>query len=182
MKHFTMIAQLALAAAMVAGCSSEKSSVDARNESAGTVREKVVQSGLRPQPGRWESQIRIERMEMPGMPAGMAQQMQKSMGAAQSFATCLKPEDAEKPGASFFQKDASGCTYEKFSMADGRIDGRMVCASEGGRTVMTMTGTYGQTGYAIRTINETSTEGGPPMKMTVAIESRRTGECNGTER
>lgn len=183
MKHFTTIAPLALAAAMLAGCGSEKDSVEVRNESAGTVREKVVESGLRPQPGRWESQIKIERMEMPGMPAGMADQMQKSMGAAQSFATCLKPEDAEKPDASFFQKDASGCTYEKFSMADGRIDARMICASsEGGRTVMTMAGTYGKTGYAIRTTNETSSEGGPPIRMIVAIESRRTGECNGTER
>lgn len=181
MQRFAMIAPLALAAVMLTGCGSEKDSVEVRNESPGTVQQKVAQSGLRPQPGRWESRIRIERMEMPGMPAGMAEQMQKSMGAAQAFATCLKPEDVEKPDASFFQKDASGCTYEKFSMADGRIDGRMVCKSDGGSTVMTMAGTYSATGYAIRTTNETSSEGGPPVKMTVAVESRRTGDCNGTE-
>lgn len=186
MTRFTLIAPMALAVAVLAGCGSDnvadKESADVKGESTQAVQAKVAQNGVRPQPGRWETRIRIERMEMPGMPAGMAQQMQQSIGAAQGFATCLKPEDVEKPDASFFQKDASGCTYENFSMANGRIEGRMVCNSEGGRTVMTMAGTYGETAYTMRTTNETSTEGAPPVKMTIAVESRRTGNCDGTER
>jgi len=166
-----------------AGGCGKKDSVEAKNESVESVAEKVAKSGLgiKPRAGRWESSVKLEKLEMPNLPPEAKAAMQKQMGTAQSFASCLTPAEAEKPEAGFFQKGASGCTYDRFAMSDGKIDAVMSCNHGGQTQKMAMSGTYGEESYNITVNTNGGAQSGMPMSMTMSIASRRVGECLGNE-
>jgi hypothetical protein len=171
-----LIGALALSA-----CGSE-TSVDAKNESVESVANKVAASGMNPRPGRWQASLKIDSMEMPGMPAAAKQAMNKSLGAAQNYFTCLTPEQANRPNAEFFQKTAKNCKYDHFTMADGKIDAAMTCDAGGNATKMAMLGSYSGDVYDLKVTSQGEMQKGMPMNMAMSITSRRVGECNGTER
>ena len=175
------LSTLVLAALAVTGC--KKSTVVAENESAESVAEKVAKSGIsiKPKPGRWESSVKIENLEMPNMPPEAKAAMQQHMNTMQHFVSCLTPAEAEKPNAGFFQKGASGCTYDKFVMSDGKMDALMHCNHGGQTQTMAMSGTYGEESYNITVKSDAGKEAGMPMSMTMSITSKRVGECRGDE-
>lgn len=169
-----------LACLLLVACGSGNS-VDARNESPGAVAEKVAASGMMPRPGRWQGDFRVEKVEIPGMPPQSAEQMNKSMGMDRTYFTCLTPEQAAKPDARFFQKAAEGCTYDRFTMAGGKIDAVMTCRPGAGPTRMTMNGTYDADNYNLKISGSGEVAQGMAMNISMAVTSRRVGECNGTE-
>ncbi len=170
----------ALAGFALAACGSEPA-VDAKNESVELVAGKVAASGMNPQPGRWQASLKIESMDMPGMPAQAKEAMNKSLSATQSYFTCLTPEDANKPNAEFFQRTAKNCKYDHFTMAGGKIDAEMTCGEGGVSTKMKMLGSYAGDMYDLKVSSQGEMQKGMPMTMTMSIASRRVGECNGTE-
>ncbi|MDV3455643.1 DUF3617 domain-containing protein [Sphingomonas sp. HF-S4] len=181
MKKLLLLAPLALAA-----CNSG-SKVEATNASVEEVANQVAASGAAPQlsPGRWEGSATILSMEIPGMPPEAAAQMKSAMGTATPFASCLTPEQAKKPAADFFaggaQKD---CTYEKFTMADGKLDAKMQCKSSGMTIDMTMDGKFASDNFQLAMTSKSAGIPGQPASahtMNMKMEARRTGECNGTE-
>lgn len=176
----TTLATTLACTVLLAGCGDSKK-VDARDESPAAVAEKVAASGMTPRPGRWQGSFRIEKFEMAGMPPQAQAAMNKSMGMTKTYFTCLTPEQAAKPDASFFQKGAEGCTYEKFTMADGRIDAVMNCRPGSGPTRMEMNGTYGADLYDLKVKGSGEMAKGMTMDMAMAVSSRRVGECDGTE-
>ena len=169
------LASLALAACGSGG------GVEAKNESPESVARKVAASDVKPRPGRWQGSFKLESMDMPGMPPQARAQMNKSMGAEQTYFTCLTPEQAAKPDASFFQKSAPGCVYNNFSMAGGKLDAQMTCPAGRGPTQMTMSGTYGEDDYSLKIVGKGELQKGMPMTMSIAVAMHRVGECNGTE-
>ena len=176
---FNLAAALAAALALSA-CGSDKG-VDAKGESPEAVAAKVAASGMTFKPGRWQASFKLESMDMAGMPAGAGEQVGKAMGTAQTYFTCLTPQQAAKPDASFFQKSAPGCTYEHFTMADGKLDALMVCPPGRGPTRMTMTGTFGEELYDIKIGSSAEMAKGMTMNIGMAVTSRRVGDCDGTE-
>lgn len=168
----------AVGAVLVSGCGSRQEEVKAENESVESVAKKVAGSKIRPRAGQWESTMKIEKLEMKGLPPEAKAMMEKQMGMAQTFTSCLTPEQADKPSAEFFQGNrSSNCTYETFSMADGKIDAVMTC-KEGGQTQnMTMQGTYGEEQYDIRVSADGEAKPGMPMSMVMHMSSKRVGEC-----
>ena len=178
--RFATIATVALGAFAVVGCNSQDS-IEAKNESVESVAQKVASSGLMPKPGRWEATVKLEKMDIPGMPPEAREMMQQHMSATQTSVSCLTPEKAEKPDASFFQPDASGCIYEKFSMADGKLDAVMTCENGGQMQKMSMNGTYDQENYTMRMSSEGVGPDGKPVSMDMSVVSRRVGECTGEE-
>ncbi len=165
----------------VAACGS-KSGVDAKNESPAEVAEKVAASGMTPRPGRWEGTFRVTSLEMPGLPPSAREAMNQAMGTAQHHFTCLTPEQAAKPDARFFQNTAQGCTYERFIMADGKIDAVMNCKPGAGPTKMAMNGTYNADSYDLKITGSGEMAKGMSMNIAMDVTSRHVGECNGTER
>ena len=161
---------------LLAACG-KKEEVAVKDAKPAEVASAVAASGVKPLPGKWESSVKIEKMEMPGMPAQMAAQVQKSIGLDKTFATCLTPAQIERPDAGFFQQGASGCNYDSFSMADGKIDGKMTCTNTGAAQVVTMAGTYGPDTYAITSTSSAKIDGQIPMNMTMTVTSRRVGDC-----
>ena len=170
-----MIAALGLAA-----CGQEKG-VEAKNESVESVAGKVAASDVKPRAGRWESTMKLEKMEIGNLPPAAKEAMAKQQGMTQEFSSCLTPEQAERPNAEFFQKGVSGCTYDHFTMAGGRIDAEMTCKQGSGPQKVKMNGTYGEDSYSIAIASEGEMQPGMPMKMAMTIASRRTGECTGKE-
>ncbi len=176
-----LVAMLAAAASLAVASCGKKSSVEAENESPAAIAEKVAASGLTPRAGRWQGSFRVEKVEIPGMPPQAAEQMNKSMGMDRSYFSCLTPEQAAKPDARFFQKAAEGCTYDHFTMSEGKIDAVMSCKPGAGPTRMAMTGTYNADTYDLKITGGGELAKGMPMTIAMAVTSRRVGECNGTE-
>lgn len=174
MRRIALIAVLALP---LTACGSKDDAVAVKDAKPAEVASAVAASSVRPLPGKWESRVKIARMDLPGMPAEMAAQMQKGMGLDKAFSTCLTPAQAEKPDGSFFQQGASGCTYDNFTMADGRIDAKMTCTNAGASQVVTMNGSYSAESYDITTTSAAKIDGQIPMNMTMTVSSRRIGDC-----
>lgn len=175
-----------LAPVLLAACNSGPA-VTAQNASVGEVAEQVAKAQAGGQfiaPGRWEATMTIEKLEIPGMPPEMAKKMESHMGKGRVIVSCLTPEEVKKPKEGFFGGQEGNCRYDRFTMADGKIDGEMKCSGDGANRTMTMTGTYSPDTY---TMSVSSTGqgtadnpmGAMSMKMTMA--AKRTGACTGKE-
>lgn len=169
----------AIAALTLAGCG--KGSVTAENESAEAVAKKVAASSIKPQPGRWESKVKFERLDIAGVPPEAKAAMAKQMGSEHTFSSCLTPEQVDKPNGGFFGGGGKDCTYKHFAMAGGKIDAEMTCGKEMFSQTMAMSGTYSETSYDIKVNSKAEVQPGKPMTVALAVAARRTGECDGKE-
>ena len=158
--------------------------VSAKNASIAEVAQKVHEAGADQiviHPGLWQSKVTVEQFDVPGMPAGMAQQMKTMMAERQehSFENCLTPEDAKKPKENFFAGKSNECRYDRFTMGGGKIDAAMRCGGENGGSVMEMSGTYSPDSYQMHTSMSAQPGAGEHggMTMKMHIEAQRVGEC-----
>ncbi len=172
---------LAGAAAALSLSACKKNSVEADNASVETVAKKVAASSIKPKPGLWVSTVKIDKMDIAGMPPQAKAMMQQQMAQSHTASSCLTPQQADKPDASFFQQAAKDCTYDHFAMADGKIDGKMTCKRGATSQTMTMNGTYGTDNYNMVINMQGEAQPGMPMTMAMNVSSKRTGECTGKE-
>ena len=108
--------------------------VNAKNASVAEVAQKVRDAVPPSRPARlWQSKVTIDQLDIPGMPAGMAQRMKSMMAEKQEhgFQTCLTAEDVKRPKEDFFAGRNKECRYDHFTMGGGKIDATMRC---GGKT------------------------------------------------
>ena len=183
MKYSALLVPLALSLPLLA-CNSGPS-VTATNASVTEVSNKVkaaVADGEFVAPGRWETVMTIEDMQIPDMPPQMAEKMKAHMGQGMKHVSCLTPEEAKRPKGDFFGGEKE-CRYDHFKMAGGTIDAKMVCAMQGATRTMTMNGSYSANTYHMAI---TSAGTGPSgamgnMSMKMKIDGNRTGVCTGKE-
>jgi Protein of unknown function (DUF3617) len=173
-------ALLPIAVLALAACGS-KGGVEAKNESAESVARKVAASDVKPRPGRWETSVKVEKMAITGVPPQLQGAMGKSMGAIQNIASCLTPEQVNRPNAGFFGSHETGCTYQHFTMSGGQIDAEMTCNRPNMQMHMTMKGAYGEDTYAIAVTNEGTLAPGKTMSTSMTMTSHRVGDCTGKE-
>lgn len=172
-----------IACAATCACGGERE-VDARNASVEQVANQVRAATADDQfvrPGKWQSKVTIEQLEMPGMPPQLAEQMKSAMARHQerTSESCLTPEQVKRPSEDFFAGKDNDCRYDHFTMGAGKIDARMRCAAVGGASqVMEMTGTYSPESYSMRMATHTEGAGGNGMVMRLRTESTRIGECD----
>ena len=176
--QFAAVPLIALA---LAGCGKEKA-VDAHNESPDAVATKVAEAGtLHFNPGRWETTMKIEKLDMGNVPAEAKQMMQGMMGKSHTITSCLTKEEAEKPAPKFFGEKSDKCTYEHFTMGGGSVDAKLNCAAAEGVQAITMKGAYTADTYQM-TVNTTGGGShGVKMDMTMSMDAKRVGDCTGTE-
>lgn len=175
------ISVLVLGALAVSACGSGDN-IEARNESAESVAEKVAKADIRPSPGRWESNMKIVKMELPGMPPEAQGFLKSQLGKVQSSVSCLTEEEAAKSEQDFFKPPkASDCKYNNFSMGGGKIEADMTCQDKGSSQNMKMSGTYGSDAYAMQVSADGNMQG-QAMSMAMEVESKRVGDCDGSEK
>ncbi|MGA9580630.1 MAG: DUF3617 domain-containing protein, partial [Allosphingosinicella sp.] len=129
------------------------------------------------QPGEWEMKMEVVNVKVEGLPDGVADQMKSQGGGINR--TCMTPEEARAPkGDIFTGEKAANCKSEGFKWEGGRIQGRTVCAGEGGagQTVMTMDGRYTPQSIDM-TMKSQSDLMGKGMTMEMRMSGRRVGEC-----
>ncbi len=164
--------------APLAGCHKQG---DAGSKPSAEAVASAVAEAPRPQAGRWESTVKIDKMDMGDIPPEAQAMMQKSMGAEKHYAICLTPEQAANPNADFYKHQQPGCTYDHFSMAGGKIDAAIACTRPDGKVAITLAGDYSATSYSVHTTSKASLPGGRSMQTEVTMASRRVGDCNGSE-
>ena len=159
-----------LLAGALAACSGSDPDVDARNASVGEVAEQVrgatgEQGFVRP--GKWVSEVTVEEISAPGMPAQVREQMKGMMAKRNSYESCLTPEEAKRPKEDFFAGKDNQCRYEHFTMGDGKIDARMQCSHEGMTQTMEMAGTYSPDSYKMVMSSKSGGMPGPAADMSM---------------
>jgi hypothetical protein len=179
------IAAIAFACLLPLTACNKGAQVDEKNATPAEVAQKVRESAgdqAFVRPGLWESKVTIEKFDVPGMPAEMAQRMKTMMAQNQEhgFQTCLTAEDVKRPKEDFFAGKDNQCRYEHFTMGGGKIDAAMQCGRKGsGTQVMRMAGTYSPDSYQMQTSMDRKGGSGPEGAMTMAmrVEAKRIGEC-----
>ena len=79
------------------------------------------------QPGKWQSTVKIDKMDMPGMPPEVRAQMKEMMARGHTpVENCLTPEEVKQPKEDFFAGNEN-CRYDHFTMGGGKIDAEMHC-------------------------------------------------------
>ncbi|MDG2004168.1 MAG: DUF3617 domain-containing protein [Novosphingobium sp.] len=155
--------------------------IEAENESVEAVAEKVAKADVRPNPGRWESKMKIVKMELPGLPAEAQGMMKSQLGKVTTSASCLTKEEAEKSEQDLFMPPkTSDCKYNSFSMGGGKLEADMTCQENGSAQAMKMSGTYSENAYAMQ-VSADGKIGDQAMSMAMEVESKRVGDCDGSE-
>jgi hypothetical protein len=177
MRSIEIASIAALAGAlMIGGCGKAKDDVSLKNASIETVAAKA-QDAVKIQPGQWEISFAIDKMDMPGMPAGAMDHAKQ----AQKTSTCITPEQAAKPAGDLFAGKGSGaCTFDTFTMAGGKLNAAMSCKQPNmpGTSKTIMSGTYGSTEFSNEVTSSVSgMPGGQTMTIHATSSGHRIGEC-----
>ncbi len=175
MRHSITLAAFAILA--LAGCKKEP----AQPKTAAEVKAEVAKVA-RPEPGKYRSTMKILKVEIPAMPAQMADRMRDMFaktGQVREF--CLSKADADKGFEEFNKRSAQGaCKYDRFDASGGKLDAKMTCQTGKG-----MTGTYEMAGEISPTASHLTIKGdqslpGIPLgglHMESELTTQRIGDC-----
>ncbi len=129
------------------------------------------------QPGQWEVRAEVVRLDMrnvPNMPAGAT----PPMPPPTTITYCMTPEQAQRPDANSLTANTrdSGCTYQNFSMGNGRIQGIVQCNTQGAQMRTAIDGRFTATSYEMTQQAQVTTSG-ITTDMEARTTGRRLGDC-----
>lgn len=170
---------LPLAAALsLAGCNKAGSGSDAGGGS-GSTPEKVVAavSEMKIQPGLYQATVAINSIEMPGMPAAIADAVKKGM-AGKPMTYCISAEEAANGIEAMKKHMGDGkCQFDRFEASGGKIDQSMTCQSGRGTMHMVGHGTYDDSGSVVTATADMAGPGGKGMHIEEVVTTKRIGDC-----
>lgn len=175
---FRSLALCTAAAIALAGCGDKTPEPAASGRAAAP---SETAAAVKPRAGHWDVKLEMTDIDVPGMPDEIKKTIGKQFSQAGAMATCLTPEQAARNDGKFFEpKNNKDCKSESFSMEGGRLDAKLICARANTKQTVEMRGTYGAEAYDL-TLNSQGDANGQPMKMTMHVTGKRTGECTGKE-
>ena len=184
MFKFTRLASISILAAAtltLAGCGdSGTGEAGSEGESA----KPAAASDIKPEPGRYEAKFKIVKMDMPGLPPELEGMFKDQLGKIETSVSCLTKEEAEKAEENFFKPPKTGgddCKYNDFKIGGGKISADMTCQDGPAKQDMKMEGSYSADGYAMN-VKADGNMGEQKMSMEMEIDSKRVGDCDGTEK
>lgn len=166
----------AAAATLVAGCSGGDADADGDGKvSMAEARDQAKAQGVMPEPGQYRATITMTGMEIPGMPAGMANH---GAGATTTTEYCLTEKDVADGFEEMMKRGQNGdCSYEKFALDDGKLDAVMVCKTEQGDARMTMNGTATPTSSQFDASMKMNVPEMGEGTMSFTAKHERIGDC-----
>lgn len=166
----------ALAALTLAACGGG-SPGDADAEGTGNVSaeeavSKAKAEGIMPEPGQYKATITMTGIDLPGVPAG------HGGGMTTTTDYCLTEEEVTKGFEEMIKRGQDGeCSYENFSLKDGKMDAVMNCKSAEGGARMTMAGTVTPTSSEITASSAIDMGEAGKGTMNFTVKHERTGDC-----
>lgn len=179
MKRMTMIAMAAMAggAGLLAGCS-DSGNADANADGTVTAKEVAAQAkaqGIMPEPGLYRATITMTGIDIPGLPPEMAGH---GGGMVTTSEDCLTKEEVAKGFEELMKQGQNGeCSYETFTLKDGKMDAVMVCKTEEGAARMTLTGNATPTSSEFTASTKMNFEGVGEATMNFTAKHERIGDC-----
>ena len=180
------LALLATTALGLAACD-KGPQVDLTNATPAEVAKAIKDSGATRtmvRPGKWSSTVAILEMNSPGMPPEMQAAMKARVGEPRTVEACLTADQVDNPERMIGAVPAS-CRYERYTMGNGKMNGKMRCETNGMVQEMSVAGTYSDDAYSLTIDNKTTVPqgavAGQPtgnMSMKMKVDSRRLGECD----
>lgn len=138
-------------------------------------------------PGKWSSTVAVLEMNSPGMPPEMQKMMKERIGQPRTVEACLTAEQVDNPER-MLGNVPDTCKYDRYTMGKGKLNGTMRCEQNGAVQQMTVAGKFDDDSYSLTIDNKTSVPAGvvagqpaQAMSMKMKVDSRRLGECDGTE-
>ena len=164
------------AAALLAGCSGEKSDADGDGKvSIGEAAKVAEAEGIQPEPGLYKTTVTMTALEIPGMPPEMKDH---GAGLVRTFEDCLTAEEVEKGFEAMVKQGQDGeCAYENFALAGGKLDAVLVCEAQGRAIRTSMSGTATSTGADLTATTALELDGAGKGTMTATIKHERVGAC-----
>ena len=146
----------------------EKSSEDAARSNAQASAEALT-------PGEYETKLEVIKFEMPGAPAGMADQMRSAMTAAGNSKFCVTAENVQQMRDNMVRNAAQapeGCTLDAKGSGDN-IDTTVTCTSP-----VAMTTHVTGTPLAMTVASETTTPAGKVVSEMRVTTTRIGDTCS----
>lgn len=172
------ILMTAAAAALLAGCSGADGDADSDGDGAVSLGEAARQAdaqGLRPEPGQYRATITTTNIDIPGLPPEMKGH---GSGLTTTSEYCVAKEDVAKGFEEMMKKGQNGeCSYDKFDLANGKLDAVMACATGEGTARIAMTGNVTPTTSEFTATTTLNFEGMGEGKMTFTAKHERIGDC-----
>jgi hypothetical protein len=176
-RNFALVTTAALA---LAACNQSPAD-PTKAQSQNAVAAEMAQANT-PQAGQYQGTTEIIRFEIPGMPAGLAEQMRQEMARTTAIdnSFCVTEAQARMSSedrARRLTPAQTGCTFRNFDVSGDRVNATLACS---GATI-TMDGTMGRTETDMRmavvpTAGGASAAGVAPT-IEMRVKTRRTGEC-----
>ncbi len=132
---------------------------------------------MRPDPGKYRTDMELVSFEAPGMPANMRGMMSQMMasGFQRENTYCLTPEDTGQDWLE--QMSNSDCTLDEFSADGNSFSTAMSCDMEGQSATIAMTGTASGNSSDVTMAMDFAVPDMGRITMTMRMQSQRVGEC-----
>jgi len=172
---------LGVATLAISACSEKGADADGDGKiSSSEATAEMAQGGaMAMKPGLWEVKIGFDKVDAPGAPAAIKEQIKSQLGKGVTQRSCLTQAQVEKPGTDFFgAPPEANCTFEELDRSTSGMKVAMTCKPGGPMTIKSkMDGKFAAETYTLNI--EQSTEGTPmgAVKMTGKIEGKRVGDC-----
>ena len=134
-------------------------------------------------PGNWKTEMKLVKMDVPGMPASAKEQMSKAMANAAVQDMCITKEQADKEDMAkeFSKGGAPGadCTFSKNVVAGGKIDVAGTCKGPAGEAInLVMAGTVAAKKIDMNMkVTGPSPTGKGETSMEMQVTGTNTGPC-----
>ena len=178
MESFKGLGPICLAALVLTACG-QSGNQDQAARTADKAQSGASETPFQMQPGRYHATVTTEALEIPGMPAAMADQVKSMMGPAAGEDGCITPVRAARGIDVVKEQMARGqCRFDRFVARDGKVDAAFTCQTgEGMAMQATSGGTYSPTGLTVRVDGTLSGPGGKTMHVVQVVKTARIGDC-----
>ncbi|SKB85013.1 DUF3617 domain-containing protein [Sphingopyxis flava] len=175
------VTMAALGAALaLAGCGKSDEAGKAGDAADAAQAEGGATAGLaRREPGNWKTDVKLVKLDMPGAPGAVKDQMAKQFASAGSTETCLTQAEADQENLANVMSERFGeaCTWSKNEMRGSAIDVAGTCTANGQKVELAMAGTVTPDKTDVTITTKTAAPTGGPVEMQMQVTNTRIGPC-----